>query len=55
MTRQPFAPIISAQPATPATIEAQRPYEPPAIVYEASLEVRAGTPLDIPTNLLELP
>ncbi len=23
------------------------PYEPPAIVYEASLEVRAGTPLGI--------
>ena len=24
-----------------------RPYEPPAIVHEASLEVRAGTPLGI--------
>jgi hypothetical protein len=27
--------------------EAQ-PYEPPAIVYEAALEVRAGTPLGLP-------
>ncbi len=25
-----------------------RPYEPPAIVYEAPLEVRAGTPLALP-------
>jgi len=23
-------------------------YEPPAVVYEAALEVRAGTPLPIP-------
>ncbi len=27
--------------------DAVRPYEPPAIVYEAPLEVRAGTPLGI--------
>jgi hypothetical protein len=25
--------------------DAARPYEPPALVYEALLEVRAGTPL----------
>jgi len=25
-----------------------RPYEPPAVVYEAALEVRAGTPLALP-------
>jgi hypothetical protein len=24
-----------------------KPYEPPAVVYEAALEVRAGTPLRI--------
>ena len=23
-------------------------YEPPAVVYEATLEVRAGTPIDLP-------
>ena len=30
-----------------AGADAARPYESPAIVYEASLEVRAGTPLGI--------
>lgn len=25
----------------------QIPYEPPAVVYEAALEVRAGTPLGL--------
>ena len=30
-----------------ARADAADPYEPPAIVYEASLEVRAGTPLGI--------
>jgi len=25
-----------------------RPYAPPAVVYEAALEVRAGTPLGLP-------
>ena len=42
MTHHPFAPIISAEPAAPAAAEAQRPYDPPAVVYEAKLEVRAG-------------
>ena len=26
-------------------------YEPPAVVYEATLEVRAGTPLGLPDPL----
>jgi hypothetical protein len=30
-----------------------RTYEPPAIVYESELEVRAGTPLGVP-DLLDL-
>ncbi len=30
-----------------------RPYEPPAIVYEAALEVRAGSPLGIIDPLLD--
>jgi hypothetical protein len=29
----------------------QRPYEAPAIVYETSLEVRAGTPVGLPDAL----
>ena len=44
MIHHPSTPLISAEPAAPATTEAQRPYDPPAVVYEASLEVRAGTP-----------
>ena len=57
MTHHPFPPIISAEPAAPATTEAQRRYDPPAVVYEARLEVRAGTPLGLPdpANPLDLP
>ena len=29
----------------------QRVYEPPAVVYESELEVRAGSPLGIPDPL----
>lgn len=29
----------------------RKPYEPPAIVYETELEVRAGTPVGIPDPL----
>lgn len=28
-----------------------RPYDPPAVVYEAALEVRAGSPLGVDLNL----
>jgi len=57
MTHHPFPPIFSAEPAAPATTEAQRRYDPPAVVYEARLEVRAGTPLGLPdpANPLDLP
>ena len=34
--------------------EPQRAYEPPAVVYESNLEVRAGSPLGIPDPLGEL-
>jgi hypothetical protein len=30
------------------TEQERKPYQPPAIVYEAELEVRAGTELGIP-------
>jgi hypothetical protein len=31
--------------------EARQPYETPAVVYEAALEVRAGSPLGVPPLL----
>jgi hypothetical protein len=31
--------------------EERAPYEPPAIVYESELEVRAGSPLNLPDPL----
>lgn len=31
--------------------QGRKPYETPAITYEATLEVRAGTPLGIPDPL----
>ena len=52
MTHHPFAPIISAEPAAPAATEAQRPYDPPAVVYEATLKVHAGTSLGSLPDLL---
>jgi hypothetical protein len=36
---------------SPNTDLMQRPYEAPAIVHEASLEVRAGTPVGLPDAL----
>jgi hypothetical protein len=54
MSHHSFAPIISAELAASATTETQQPYYPPAVIYEASLEVRAGTPIDL-ANPLELP
>jgi hypothetical protein len=32
----------------PRGVAGVRAYEPPAVVYEAALEVRAGTPLGLP-------
>jgi len=55
MTHHTFAAIISAEPVAPATTEVQRPYYPPAVVYEASLEVRAGTPIPNPIDPLDFP
>ncbi len=33
------------------TSDPKRTYEPPAVVYEAALEVRAGSPMAIPDPL----
>jgi hypothetical protein len=57
MTHHPFAPNMPSEPAVPTTIETERRYDPPAVVYEAKLEVRAGTPVGLPdaANPLNLP
>lgn len=39
------------EPTTVATKPARKPYETPEVVYESSLEVRAGSPLGIPDPL----
>lgn len=56
MTHHTFTPNMSSEPV-PATTGAQRPYDPPAVVYEAALEVRAGTPVGLPdaANPLNIP
>jgi hypothetical protein len=57
MTHHPLLPIVSSKPVLPTTTKAGRPYDPPAVVYETALEVRAGTPLGLPdpANPLDLP
>jgi len=57
MTHHSFAPIVSVEPAAPSVAKAP-PYEPPAVVYEAALEVRAGSSIGgipDPANPLDLP
>jgi hypothetical protein len=39
--------------SNPSEGTALPPYEPPAVVYEAALEVRAGTPLGLPQSWSE--
>ncbi len=43
------------EPTTINAAQDRKPYEPPAVAYEAALEVRAGSPLGIPDplNLLD--
>jgi hypothetical protein len=36
---------------TPSILEERQSYEAPAVVFEAPLEVRAGTPLRLPIPL----
>ncbi len=52
MSHHPFDLAIHAAPAAPAPIETRRPYDPPAVVYESMLEVRAGTPMGVLPDLL---
>jgi hypothetical protein len=39
------------EPTDRTATSSRRPYEPPQVVYEAQLEVRAGSPLGIPDPL----
>jgi hypothetical protein len=39
---------MSQNPSTPSPLPERQPYETPAVVFEAPLEVRAGTPLRLP-------
>jgi hypothetical protein len=44
-----IVPVERVEPGTKPL--AHPPYEVPAVIYEASLEVRAGSPLGIPDPL----
>jgi len=57
MAHHTFAAVAFTESVVPAHAGIQPSYHPPAVVYEAALEVRAGTPLGIPdpANPLDLP
>ena len=57
MARHTLAAVASTESVVPTQAGTQPSYDPPAVVYEAMLEVRAGTPIDPPgpANLLDLP
>jgi len=42
------------EPTKLSATQERKPYEPPTVVYEAELEVRAGSPLSRPADLLDL-
>jgi hypothetical protein len=46
MARPTFAAVALSESVVPAQAGTQPSYDPPAVVYEAMLEVRAGTPTD---------
>ena len=51
MAHHMIAAVASAESAVPAQAGTRRPYDPPAVVYEAVLKVRAGSVIDGPTGL----
>jgi hypothetical protein len=57
MAHHTIAALVSTESVVPAHTGAQPSYDPPAIVYEAVLEARAGSPLGLPdpANPLDLP
>lgn len=42
------------EPTTMNAPQDRKPYEPPMVAYEATLEVRAGSPLGLPLDPLDL-
>jgi hypothetical protein len=52
-----FAEVVSTESVIPAHAGIQLSYDSPAVVYEAALEVRAGTPVGLPdpANPLNIP
>ena len=57
MAHHTIAAVAFTESVVPAHTGTQPSYDPPAVVYEAALEVRAGTPLSLPdpANPLDLP
>ena len=57
MARHTLAAVVSTESVVPAQAGTQPSYVPPAVVYEAMLEVHAGTPVGLPdpANPLDLP
>ena len=46
MAHHTIAAVVSTESVVPAQAGTQPSYDPPSVVYEAVLEVRAGTPTD---------
>jgi hypothetical protein len=57
MAHHMIAAVVSPEAVVLAHAGTQTSYDPPAVVYEAMLEVRAGTPVGLPdpANPLDLP
>ena len=57
MAHHTIAAVVFTESVVSAHTATQPSYDPPSIVYEAVLEVRAGTPLGLPdpANPLDLP
>jgi hypothetical protein len=55
MAHHTLAAVVSTESVVPTHAGTHSSYDPPAVVYEAALEVRAGSPEGIPgpTDLLD--
>jgi len=52
MAHHTFAAVVSTESVVPVHAGTQPSYDAPAVVYEAALEVRAGSPLGVLPDLL---
>ena len=48
MAHHTFAAVVSTESVVPVQAGTQPSYDPPSVVYEAMLEVRAGSPVGLP-------